>query len=128
MLPGFCGRRMLMDISTFLSKVGTEYPILLTAELLVLVTLALVAALFRRLLRPFVARYFHSYRDRQISHCNGKIKILEDALNNDQNRMIEMTRSGILAVIYATFFFGTSVFTLIILLLRGEHLADFQKA
>jgi len=41
---------MLMDISTFLSKVGTEYPILLTAELLVLVTLALVAALFRRLL------------------------------------------------------------------------------
>jgi hypothetical protein len=114
-----------MDIGSFFTKVVHEYPTLLIAELLALLTLAGLAALFRRVVQPLSGRYLNSYRDRLARRLESRVESIQDTINDDGKRIIELVKHGILLTVVSLFMFGEGFIIVFIITFRRESLVDF---
>ena len=109
-----------MNISDFFSKVASEYPILVIAELLALLTLAGLAALFRQLLRPLAERYWNAYRSSRISYLEARLSWLDDLEKNRSKNIIDLIRHGITMLYHTIMAIGLSNLIFLLITLRGN--------
>jgi hypothetical protein len=77
-LPGGLDRSgWTMDAMSFLYRVLDEYPVILAAETLAIITIAIVIAFTRKTFLPLGIRYFTAYRVKKIQILEGRIRLLD---------------------------------------------------
>jgi hypothetical protein len=77
----------MADPASYFQDVMTHYQVLLPAEILVLLTIAVAAVFWRRIVRPSLDQRFKSYRLRTISSLQSKIAWIDSHCSDDQIRL-----------------------------------------
>jgi hypothetical protein len=90
----------MADMETFLGKLSEEYPVLLAAETLVLLTLGTLGYLLRRFAMPLAERYLEWYREKKLRSLSASIEYLDTLIKDNQDR----TRSLFFAGCYWIFY------------------------
>jgi uncharacterized membrane protein len=82
----------------WLQGVMIHFQVLLPAEILVLLTSAVGAVLWRRFCRPYLDQRFKSYRLKTIASLRAKISWIELNCVDDQNRLRTLIGYGVIAL------------------------------
>jgi hypothetical protein len=109
-------REEMIDINSFFSKVVNEYPILLVAEILVILTTAIAIAIFRRILRPLAEQNIYIYRQYRIRKLSDKEKLLNSMIDDVQIRIMKLIDSVIRLILSYIFVIINGMITAMIVI------------
>jgi hypothetical protein len=114
-------------MQAFLAKLAEEYPVLLTAEILVLLTIAALTFFSRRLLVPIAERYSRSYREYRIKLITKHLRYIDHLLSNEQQRIRRLVYDSALFLFYTIALVAFIVLDLMLSISAPLHLIDLPE-